>query len=130
MGKIIINGITIDTPDGANVCVNGNGVFINGAKSDAFNSVNFGGSITVNVTGPIGNLDAAGSVNCEEVKGNVEASGSVTVKGNVGGDVDTSGSVTVHGDVSGDIDTSGSVTVGGNALGSIDAGGSVHLGRR
>lgn len=114
MGKIIINGITIETPDGANVCVNGNGVFINGAKSDAFNSVNFGGSITVNVTGPIGNLEATGSVNCEEVKGNVDAGGSVTVKGNVGGD----------------IDAGGSVTVGGNALGSIDAGGSVHLGRR
>lgn len=112
MGKIIINGASIEVPDGANVCISNNGIIINGVKSDAFNSTNFGGSITVNVTGPIGNLDVSGNVNCEEVRGDVDAGGNVTVKG----------------DVDGSIDAGGNVTVTGNASGGIDAGGNCHIG--
>ena len=62
----------------------------------------------------LNNLEAAGSVKCQEVKGNIDAGGSVTVSGNANGD----------------IDAGGSVTVGGNVDGDVDAGGSVHIGRR
>lgn len=54
-----------------------------------------------------GNVDAGGSVSCDDVEGDVDAGGSVNC-GNVGGNVDAGGSVNA-GKVGGDVDAGGSV---------------------
>jgi cytoskeletal protein CcmA (bactofilin family) len=58
--------------------------------------------------------------------GDIDAAGSVIVKGNVNGDIDASGQVEVNGDVKGNIDANGSVDCG-NVGGDVDANGSVSM---
>ena len=114
MSTITINGNSVTICGSGNVVINGKGVYVDGKKCDEFDFDKMNKNIEVYITGPINNLEAAGSVNCQEVKGNIDAGGSVTVSGNANGD----------------IDAGGSVTVGGNVDGDVDAGGSVHIGRR
>jgi hypothetical protein len=78
------------------------------------------------LSGTINQLKTDSSVYCQDVAGDVDAGGSVTVQGSVGGEVDAGGSVKC-GAVTGDVDAGGSVTCG-SVGGSIDAGGSVRHG--
>jgi hypothetical protein len=78
------------------------------------------------IDGTIGALRTDASVYCQDVGGNIDAGGSVTVQGSVGGEVDAGGSIKC-GDVGGNVDAGGSVTCG-KVIGSIDAGGSVRHG--
>lgn len=73
--------------------------------------------------GPALNIRSDFAVNCEgDVEGNIEAGGSVTCN-DVGGDVKASGSVTCD-SVKGHVNASGSVTCD-NVAGNVQAGGSV-----
>ena len=78
------------------------------------------------IDGTIGALRTDASVYCQDVTGNIDAGGSVTVQGSVGGEVDAGGSVKC-GDVNGNVDAGGSVTCG-KVGGGVDAGGSVRHG--
>lgn len=101
--SVTINGTTYE---GRNVKVVNDKVWIDGKLIDNA-SPDKKGILHVHVTGTLHNLDAGGSVTCEDVAGYVDAGGSVQA-GNVGGYVDAGGSVRC-GNVGGDIDAGGSV---------------------
>lgn len=61
----------------------------------------------IHIHGDVGELKTDKSVNCNNVKGDVDAGGSVNCS-NVGGDVDAGGSVNA-GKVQGNVDAGGSV---------------------
>lgn len=101
--SVTINGVTYE---GNNISVFNNVVKIDGkvvsGKPDKDNILH------VSVTGNLHNLDAGGSVDVKgDVTGSVDAGGSVHA-GNVGGSVDAGGSVHC-GNVGGNIDAGGSV---------------------
>ncbi len=103
MAAISING---QVYSGNNVSIINGRVIIDGIAQGEVNGV-----VEIRVTeGLIGNLTTDASVNCSEVRGDIDAGGSVNC-GNVGGSIDCGGSVRCG-------------TVGG----SIDAGGSVRHG--
>jgi len=119
--SVTINGKTYK---GNNVTVINNRVIIDGKDVTDKEAVK-DGILTVKVEGVLdslttdgdvvaglvkGNIDAGGSVSCDDVDGDVDAGGSVNC-GNVGGDVDAGGSVNC-GKVGGDVDAGGSVRHG------------------
>ncbi len=118
--KIVVNGTTVEVPDGSNVSVVDGQVIVNNRDN-----VKFSGDLKIEVIGGLISLKAErGSVTVNgDVKGDVDAAGSVSVKGSVGGTVDASGSVTC-GDVNGNVDASGNVMCG-KVGGGVDAGGNV-----
>jgi len=99
---ITINGIKIDYNDG---CIKiSNGCVIIGGKEIISNTTN------VKIEGNVGDILCDGQVTVNgEVKGNVDAGGSVSC-GNVTGSVDAGGSVSAL-NINGDIDAVGSVHV-------------------
>jgi hypothetical protein len=121
--KIVVNGTTVELPDGSNVSVVGDQVLVNGKPTD----IKFSNDLKIEVVGGLINLktDRGSVVVHGDVAGLVDASGSVQC-GNVGGKVDANGSVTC-GEVKGNVDASGSVKCG-NVGGKVDAGGSVRMG--
>jgi hypothetical protein len=138
MGRVVINGVEIETDDltGVNISVNDGVVSINGnavtgkvteVKVDlqgtlASLRVDRGQVTCENVAGDV---KAGNGVNCKDVQGSVEA-GNGVVCGNVGGDVEAGNSVEC-GSVGGDVEAGGSVKCG-EVHGDIDAGGSVRHG--
>ena len=80
--------------------------------------------ISVNIEGNVETVDTQGSVQCEDVTGNINTQGSVTC-GDVGGNIDTQGSVRC-GNVEGSINTMGSVNAD-NVKGDIDTMGRVTI---
>ena len=110
-GVTYINGRRINAPDGANISIINNKVYINGKLSEEYsNDIKEDKEIIIKVEGNTGNINA---------------SNRVTIKGNVNGDIDAGNSVEVSGDVNGDIDAGNSVNVKGTVKGNIDAGNSV-----
>ena len=103
-GKITINGVSIEVSQG-NITVRNGDVFVDGNRIHLKDNIK---DITI-----IGDT------------GDVDADGSVTVKGNVQGSIDAGGSIEC-GDVGGNVDAGGSVTAG-SVEGDIDAGGSVRI---
>lgn len=101
MGYMRINGKTYT---GNNIQITNDSIIIDGVLQES----NVSGIVKVEVTGDIGSLkvsgsatvhgnvlgdvDAGGSVTCEDVSGDVDAGGSVRC-GSVGGDVDAGGSI-------------------------------------
>lgn len=122
MGRIEMNGVVYE---GNNISIVNGVVKIDGV-------VQTGGHLEKKIceirvlSGTIEQLRTDASVYCQDVTGDVDAGGSVTVQGSVGGEVDAGGSVKC-GDVTGDVDAGGSVTCG-KIGGSVDAGGSVRHG--
>lgn len=121
--KIVVNGTTVEIPDGSDVSVVGDQVIVNNKGTK------FSGDLKIEVIGGLINLRAErGSVTVNgDVKGNVDASGSITVKGNVGGKADASGNIQC-GDVNGSVDAGGNIMCG-KISGDADAGGNIIGGR-
>ena len=86
---------------------------------------NRAGEFTFKYEGPARDISSAISVECEEVKGNVDAGTDVKC-GNVGGNVDAGTNVKC-GNVSGNVDAGAEVYCG-NVGGDVDAGADVHCG--
>lgn len=97
--------------------------------------VNSGGDVTMNGKTIDGDIDTGGSLTVGAnslLNGAISAGGEVVVEsgGTVKGDVDATGDVTIKGDtVEGDIDTDGSVTIGSESTveGGVEAGGDVDV---
>lgn len=104
-GNITINGKTYK---GRSVSVNNNKVYIDGKRVDDKELPST--ILEIEVKGDLVELTADGSVNCDNVKGDVKAGGSVNCD-DVGGNVDAGGSVNCD-----------------DVRGSVNAGGSVHHG--
>jgi hypothetical protein len=109
--SVIVNGNTVSISAGDNIVISGNRIQVGSQEITAD-----GPSITIEITGDVGSVDATGTV---KVTGNVTGdidvnSGNIEVGGDVGGDIDSScGNVTVRGSVAGDVDCScGNVKVG------------------
>lgn len=139
MAKTVINGVSYDLPDNANISISGGVVKVNGRVWDeASQSLKDSKDITIEIHGSVGDLsvkghreskvDVTGDVNGlvdantvnvgGDVKRHVDGN-TVTVGKSVGGHVDGN-TVTVGGDVGGYVDGN-TVTVRGNVTGRIDA---------
>ncbi len=119
--KIIVNGTTVEVPDGSNVSLVDGKLIVN----DKNTNIRLPNDIKIEVIGGLINLKAErGSVTVNgDVTGTVDANGSVQVTGSVGGKVDANGNVTC-GDVKGDVDAGGNVTCR-TVHGDVDAGGNI-----
>ena len=108
---LVVNGKTINVPNGSSVSVVNGGVFVDGHRytNEDMNLE----QLNIVINGDCGSIQ-------------VDSCSKIEVKGNVG-DIATKGAVDVHGDVDGDIDAGGSVCCG-DVGGDIDAGGSVCCG--
>ncbi len=106
MNSVTINGVTYN--GSKSVVVKNSVVYVDGKKVDHGTAEN--GILEVRVTGVLENLEADGSVTCDDVHGTVQAGGSVSCD-NVGGTVQAGGSVSCD-----------------NIAGSVMAGGSVNHG--
>jgi hypothetical protein len=122
MGTININGVVYE---GNNVSIVNGVVKIDGVIQTGEHLEKKIAEIRV-IDGTIGALRTDASVYCQDVTGNIDAGGSVTVQGSVGGEIDAGGSIKC-GDVTGNVDAGGSVTCG-KISGRVDAGGSVRHG--
>ena len=111
MGRITVNGKTISVPNGTDINVVNNVVYINGVKQKISDSTK---EITIVVEGNI-----EGDLRVDNA--------SVKVKGNVAGSVDSGGSCTVDGFVGQNINAGGSIRCG-EVKGNADAGGSIRCG--
>lgn len=102
--RITVNGMTIEV-EGSNVAIRGGTLYVNGL------AVHSGLSGTVDIIwhGDLANLEAEGSVTCQDIHGDVVAGNSVYCK-NVPGRAGTRNVTNAHG-------------VNGN----ITAGNSVHI---
>lgn len=103
--RININGNQIEVDGvGVNISVNDDTVSINGKKYEGkFENKN----IKLIIEGGVANITSDRSVDCGEVKGNVDCGGSVNA-GGIGGDITCGGSVNC-GKVGGSISAGGSV---------------------
>ena len=101
MNTTIVNGRRYDCPDGANVSVINNKMYVNGQPVDDFSNDEKNIEIIIN-----GNVD--------EVKTDT---GNITVNGNISGDATTDcGNITVGGDIRGNVKTDcGNVSANGIA---------------
>lgn len=122
MGQVTINGVNVSVPDGADISVINNKIYVNGQPY----GIEFDNNLVIEVIGSLVNVKTdRGCVNVTgDVTGNVDAGGSVKC-GNVGGYVDSGGALTC-GDVQGNVDSGGSVKCG-KVGGKVDAGGSVMV---
>lgn len=123
--KIVVNGTTVEVPDGSSVSLVDGRLIVNDKNTD----IKLTNDMKIEVIGGLINLKAErGSVVVHgDVTGYVDAAGNVEVKGSVGGKVDASGSVTC-GNVQGDVDAGGNVMCG-KVNGDVDAGGNIVTGR-
>lgn len=113
MSRTTINGVEINVPSGASICIINNKVYINGEE---YKGEDLKEKEIVNVI-----------INGEV--GDISCSNSVEVHGNVLGDIEAGNSVRVEGDAKGNIDCGNSVRIEGSHTGTIDAGGSVKIGK-
>lgn len=109
MSRVVLNGQSFDIPDGANVSIQNNVVYVDGKRYFADKTLKLD---TLVFEGPVG------AVKVDQ--------GSVTVSGSVEGDVAAGGSVSA-GTVGGNIKAGGSVSCG-RVGGTVKAGGSVSCG--
>lgn len=122
MSTVVVNGVKIETPDGASISVVNGKVFIGGKQIETAKNE----KIEIDVTGALVNLSVdIGDVKCQNVEGDINAGGSVNAD-SVGGSVDAGGSVSCD-NVGGNVDAGGSVNCG-KIAGSVKAGGSVNCG--
>jgi cytoskeletal protein CcmA (bactofilin family) len=119
--KIVVNGTTVEVPDGSNVSVIGDQVIVNNGEG-----IKFSGNLKIEVIGGLINLKTErGDVSVQgDIAGDITAAGDVSVGGKVGGNVDSSGDV-ICADVGGNVDASGDVKCG-DVGGDIDASGDVR----
>jgi hypothetical protein len=121
MSTIIINGQKFEVNSGSRIDISGNSIIIDGNKKnfdDVILNISIEGNLqsisskrSIHISGGnAGNVNANGSVTCENVIGSIDAGGSVTCN-DVGGDVDAGGSVRCN-NVGGNIDAGGSVKHG------------------
>ena len=94
-----INGVKINVPNGANVTVNDNGVFINGKKYES-KELDNKEVVKLVINGDVCDVDCSCDVECNDVYGNVKAGRDVSCK-NVGKTVTASRDIDVV-NVSGD----------------------------
>jgi len=104
--SVTING---ETYEGNNIKVVNDKVWIDGKRVDNAEPNNKG-ILQVKVTGTLHNLEADGSVTCDNVTGTVKAGGSVACD-DVGGNVQSGGSVSCD-NVGGSVMAGGSVSHG------------------
>ena len=104
MNKITINGKTIEVESGNVSIINGT-VKVNGISI----KTGLSGSVDIKWEGELASLTTDGSVECQDVKGDVDAGGSVQCR-DIGGSVDAGGSVSGH-NITGNIDAGGSVSI-------------------
>lgn len=101
MGSISINGKRINVPNGANVSIRNNVVYINGERWEDSENGQFKETVHLNVEGNLINLSTDGSATVNgNITGNLSTGGSGTISGSVGGNVAAGGSIrcgTVHG---------------------------------
>lgn len=109
--SVIVNGNTVSISSGDSIVISGNRIQVGSQEITAD-----GPSITIEITGDVGSVDATGTVRVTgNVTGDIDVnSGNIEVGGDVGGDIDSRcGNVTVRGSVSGDVDCScGNIKVG------------------
>ena len=122
MGKIIVNGLEIEIPDGASVSIIDGEVSIDGksVNKEELDAINKASNIIIE--GDVNNITTDKSVKCRNVKGDITCEGSVHCD-DVKGDVNADGSVQCD-NVGGFVNADGSVqcdNVGGN----VSAGGSI-----
>jgi hypothetical protein len=123
MGKMTVNGKTIDVPSCSSITVVGGKIYIDGTLYEG--DVEPFKSCHIEIQGDVNQLKVErGDVTVTgNVKGNVDCGGSAQVQG-ITGAVGASGSVEC-GDVGGDVAAGGSVRCG-KVGGSVRAGGSVR----
>jgi hypothetical protein len=120
--RITVNGKTWTAPPGSTLSVNNGVVFIDGKKVDDFDGKKVD-TISIQIEGDVLNIHIDGNVTVHgNVHGDVDAKGSVTCQ-NVGGGIRCGGSVQC-GDVGGDIDCGGSAKCS-KVCGGVKAGGAV-----
>lgn len=112
MNTVSINGKTYSVPDGYLSVTNGQ-IYVNGQLIDTTDKIP--SDVVIKVEGTLASLSVDnGSVNCQNVNGNIYAKGHVNVNGNVSGRIDTDGHVNVIGktmpmnDISANINSPGS----------------------
>ena len=102
MNRIVINGKSINC-SGNNVSIINNKVFVDG-KEITDETIN---NSDVCIYGDVESIDCQGSVNCNNVKGNIEAGGSVNCD-DVGGNINCGGSVRCD-EIKGSVNAGGSI---------------------
>ena len=123
MGTINVNGRTITVPDGCLLSIINGIVLVDGKPWDGEKLT---GIVKIDVTGTLLNLSSDQSVEVHgDVQGDLNAKGSVSCN-NVGGSVDSGGSCSCD-DVQGNVKAGGSVNCD-DVGGSVNAGGSVRHG--
>ena len=101
MNKIVVNGKTIQC-NGNNVSIVNNKVFVDG-KEISDEAVK---KCDVYIYGDVENISCEGSIQCNDVKGDIECGGSVNCD-NVGGSINCGGSCNCD-------EVKGNVTAGGS----------------
>ncbi len=106
MNQVIINGVSISAPPGANVSVINGRVLVDG--KDVSGQLDLSESILkIDVTGTQINLTTDASVSCGNIEGDVSAGGSINCK-SVQGDVRAGGSINC-GAIEGNVRAGGSI---------------------
>ena len=122
--QVQVNGQTYNIPNGANISIINNVLYIDGKKyeGDGYEEKHF----KIEITGGVANVKVErGDVTVNgDVSGGADVGGNINVSGKVDGKVDAGGNVTC-GDVKGDVDAGGNVKCG-NIVGDVDAGGNVR----
>lgn len=133
--RIVINGVVIEV-DGSNVSVCDGVIYVNGIPVQS----QLAGNVHIYWHGDLASLDADGSVECENIHGNITAGGSVRC-GDISGNVTAGGSVKVSSYGSGIATATASASRYGSSSAAastsartpkygsnhIMAGGSVHI---
>ena len=114
-GQVVINGKRINVPDGANISMRGDKVYVNGQLYD---EENFEGAkeIKIEIQGSCGDITTSGSVIVNGNAGNIDA-GTHVECGNVSGHVDAGTSIKCK-DIYGNADAGTSIKcdkIGGRA---------------
>jgi hypothetical protein len=121
MGTVHVNGKTIHVPNGANISIFNDKVFVNGkpwnedGAAEGIVKIVIEGTVAdvkcdapLEVKGSVeGNVDCAGSVHCGNITGPVDAGGSLHC-GNIGGNARAGGSIKCS-RIAGDAKAGGSI---------------------
>lgn len=106
MNTITVNGKTYEA-EGKDISVINGVVMVDGKPIGEKVS----GVVEIKFDGDLASLRSDAAVTCKNVKGNVDAGGSVTALGDVGGNIDAGGSVSCS-VANGQIKGGGSISVG------------------
>lgn len=92
MSSITINGKTIVSSGDTIIVKNGKVI-----SDDVTIQDNLYGDVEITIDGDVGDIEASGSVTVNgNVKGSIDAMGNVTVSGNINGDVDCMGNIRIN----------------------------------